>query len=62
MVGMLNLSLYGTKDAAQNLQNEYTSFMIGLGFKVGKASPCNVYHSRLNTTCTVHGDDFIVRA
>ncbi len=28
------------------------------GFKVGKASPCNVYHPRLDVTCTVRGDEF----
>ena len=32
--------------------------MIAIGFKVGKAIPCNFYHSRLDTTCTVHGDGF----
>ena len=37
MVGKLNLSLYGTRDAAQNWQKEYTGFMIALGFKVGRA-------------------------
>ena len=58
MVGMLNLSLYGTRDAAQNWQREYTSFMKDIGFQVGRASPCNFYHPRLNITCTVHGDDF----
>ena len=57
-VGKLNLSLYGTRDAAQNLQKEYTGYMMALGFKVGKASPCNFYHPRLDITCTVHGDDF----
>ena len=57
-VGRLNLSLYGTRDAAQNWQKEYTGYMTALGFKVGKGSPCNFYHSRLDITCTVHGDDF----
>ena len=32
--------------------------MQSLGFTVGKASPCNFYHSKLDITCTVHGDDF----
>merc|ERR1711884_491237 len=32
--------------------------MIGLGFQVGKASPCNFHHPRMDITCTVHGDDF----
>ena len=29
-----------------------------LRLTVGKASPCNLYHSRLDIACTVHGDDF----
>ena len=50
--------MYGTRDAAQNLQNEYTQFMIGLGFRVGRASPCNFYNPEMDITCTVHGNDF----
>ena len=57
-VAKLNLSLYGTRDAAQNWQKEYTGFMIDIGFKVGRASPCNFYHPKLNISCTVHGGDF----
>ena len=58
MVGKLNLSLYGTRDAAQNWQKEYAGFMREIGFRVGKASPCSFYHPKLNISCTVHGDDF----
>ena len=57
-VGKLNLSLYGTRDAAQNLQKEYTGFMQSLGFIVGRASPCNFYNPKMDITCTVRGDDF----
>ena len=32
MVGQLQLSLYGTRDAAQNWAAEYTSFLRSLGF------------------------------
>ena len=32
--------------------------MTSIGFKVGRASPCNFYHPGLDITCTVHGDDF----
>ena len=58
MNGKLNLSLYGTRDAAQNLQKEYIGCMRSIGFQVGKASPSKCYHSKLNISCTVHGDDF----
>ena len=43
-VVQLNLSLYGTRDAAQNWTKEYTHLLQSAGFTVGKASPCNFYH------------------
>ena len=39
-VAQLNLSLYGTRDAAQNWEAEYSSFMKDVGFKSGLTSPC----------------------
>ena len=57
-IGMLNLSLYGTRDAARNLQKEYTGFMKEIGFQVGRASPCNFYHPKPGISCIVHGDNF----
>ncbi len=57
-VGQLNLSLYGTRDAAMNLADTYTGVLQQLGFKVGKASPCNFYHPSRQVSLTVHGDDF----
>ena len=44
MVGRLNLSLYGTRDAAQNWSREYTRTLTSCGFIVGSTSPCNFYH------------------
>ena len=58
LVGRLNLSLYGTRDAAQNWAVEYTRTLRAAGFVVGKASPCNFQHSTRDLTVTVHGDDF----
>ena len=60
MVGRLNLSLYGTRDAAQNWTREYTEFLEGIGFKVGLASPCNFWHKEKELHLTVHGDDFTI--
>ena len=37
--GQLNLSLYGTRDAAQNLAEEYTKTLRAARFRVGNASP-----------------------
>ena len=58
MVGQLNLSLYGTRDAALNWSKTYTEFLVNNGFIVGQASPCNFTHSTRNISMTVHGDDF----
>jgi len=59
-VGRLMLSLYGTRDAAQNWCITYTQFLLELGFTRGTASPCNFRHNALELDLTVHGDDFLV--
>ena len=58
MVSRLNLSLYGTRDAAQNWSIEYTRMLEQVGFVAGKASPCNFTHRTRDLSVTVHGDDF----
>ena len=59
-VARLNMSLYGTRDAAQNWAKEYTTFLEEIGFKAGLASPCNFKHKYRELKLTVHGDDFTV--
>ena len=59
-IARLNLSLYGTRDAAQNWTAEYTKFLQSLGFRVGKASTCNFTHTGRSINLTVHGDDFAI--
>ena len=44
-VAMLNLSLYGTRVAAQNWACEYTESLRKLGFATGAASPCSFHHA-----------------
>ena len=61
-VGKLHLSLYGTRDAAQNWAAAYTSHLQKLGFRQGRASLCNFVHVKRNIALTVHGDDFLVVA
>ena len=56
----LNLSLDGTRDAAQNWTREYTRTLQAAGFTVGKASPCNFFHEKADMALSVHGDDFTV--
>ena len=59
-VGKLNLSLYGTRDAAMNWATEYSNYMKPIGFCQGMSSPCNFNHPVKNLNVTVHGDDFAV--
>ncbi len=51
-VGKLNLSLYGTRDAAMNWAKTYTDVMVALGFTVGRSNPCNFYHEKRGIACT----------
>ena len=60
MVGRLNLSLYGTRDAAMNWSAEYTRTLESHGFVKGVASPCNFRHPARGIDLTVHGDDFLI--
>ena len=57
-VAKLNLSLYGTRDAAMNWANKVNEVMELAGFVRGTASPCNFYHKAKRISVTVHGDDF----
>ena len=61
-VGKLHLSLYGTRDAAQNWAATYTEHLVRLGFVQGKASLCNFRHESKDIDLTVHGDDFLIVA
>ena len=58
MVGQLNLSLYGTRDAARNWAGSVAKTLENIGFLSGKASPCNFHHPHREISLTVHGDDF----
>ena len=57
-VAKLNLSLYGTRDAAQNWAEEYTRRLQELGFVAGLSTPCNFTCAEKELRVTVHGDDF----
>ena len=58
-VGLLLMSLYGTRDAATNFQNEVKKFMTQTGFAQGLYNPCVYYHKGRNLRTLVHGDDFV---
>ena len=58
--GRLNYSLYGTRDAAQNWEEEHTRFIKSLGFTAGLSSPCVFWHKGRGMQLVVHGDDFTI--
>ena len=58
MCARLLRHMYGTRMAADGWQEEYSTLLIGLGFRQGTASPNLFYHEAKNIKCSVHGDDF----
>ncbi len=56
---MVQMSLYGTRGAANNWQNEVASEMRKSGFRRGRYNPCLYEHSRWKLQMMVHGDDFV---
>lgn len=60
MVGRLDFSLYGTRDAAQNWAYCYTKALKKEGFVRGRASMCNFHHPVYDVSITCHGDDFLM--
>lgn len=57
-VERLNLSLYGSRGAAMNWQDEFTQTLVSHGLLRGKASPCNFHHPYRQLSVAVRGDDF----
>jgi hypothetical protein len=60
MCGKLLKSMYGTRDAVQNWEEAYSTFMTNVGFRRGKASPCMFYHKDRNLRVVLHGDGFTI--
>ena len=59
MCGILNMSMYGTRGAAQSWEAHYgTIFVNELKFKQGVASVCCFHHEERDIRVVVHGDDF----
>ena len=57
--GKLNVSMYGTRDAALNWAIEYGETLKQGGFQQGRINPCLFYHPGREVTIMVHGDDFV---
>ena len=59
MVGLLEQSLYGTRDAALSWSEAYTDVLVDMGFEKGVSSPCSFFHARWDLRVVVHGGDFL---
>ena len=57
--GKLNVSMYGTRDAALNWAEEYAGELKKAGYRRGVANPCLFWHRKKKVTIMVHGDDFV---
>ena len=57
MCARLLRHMYGTRSAADGWQEEYSTFLVGLGFKQGNACPNAFYHEQHQIATSVHGDD-----
>ena len=58
MVGKLLRHMYGTRMAADGWQEEYSTFLVDLGFRQGDACPNLFHHAERQIVASVHGDDF----
>ena len=59
-LGKLNLSLYGTRDAAKNWQEHLSRHLISIGFVRGVGHTSVFHHPQKNLMVLVHGDDYVV--
>ena len=57
--GRLRLSLYGTRPAASNWEETYSTYLEEIEFLKGKASACCFHHPKRDIKSMVHGDDFV---
>ena len=60
VVGKLMMSMYGTRDAAQNWAEEYSGTLLKAGYDRGVATPCLFFSKLEKCSVMVHGDDFVV--
>jgi len=60
MCGKLNYTLYGTRDAAQSWELEYSGTLERMGFKKGVSTGCVFRHAERDVNIVVHGDDFTI--
>ena len=58
MAGQLLRHMYGTRAAADVWQEEYSTFLVSIGFRQGEAFANVFHHISRGITTSVHGNDF----
>ncbi len=58
MRSKIKKAMNGARDAAHNLELEYTELMVEAGFSQGSYRACVFYHKEKNVRAAGHGDDF----
>ncbi len=58
LCGELLRHMYGTRSAADGWQEEYSTFLVRLGFRQGMGCPNVFRHETRGIATSVHGDDF----
>ena len=58
-VGLLQKSMYASRDAAIHWQETVAKDMRSWGFRRGRCNPCPYYSKERCIKALVHGDDFV---
>ena len=56
----MSMYRYGTRDAAQDWEEEHAEMLIGLGFKQGKYTPCAFHRPEKEIRIVARRDDFTI--
>jgi hypothetical protein len=62
MCAHLLRSMYGTEDASNIWQKDWTAHLAEKGYKCGVAQPACFYHAQKDVRGLAHGDDFVIVA
>lgn len=60
MIGRLNRSMYGFRDASHNWMEDWQHLLEDEGYSIGVANPALFWNEELQSRGAVHGDDFYV--
>jgi len=62
LIGVLERTMYGTQDASNLWQKDYTKLLATEDYRAGKANPALFHSAKWDGRMLVHGDDFFLLA